>query len=74
MLLNPPKHQRPDIDKTCLYVKELSQSKHQLFINGREKSKNKKLKYPKTFIDDSQTIDHVYENLEHYNPKRKGEC
>ena len=33
VLLNPTKHQRPDIDKTCLYVKELSQSTHQLFIN-----------------------------------------
>ena len=30
-------------------------------------------KYPKAFIDYSQTID-VYENLEDYDQQRKGEC
>ena len=31
----------------------------------------KKLKDPKSFIDYSQTIDDVYENLEDYNPTKK---
>ena len=31
----------------------------------------KKLKNPKAFIDNSQTIDDVYENLEEYNPTKK---
>ena len=47
-------------------------SKHQLFINGREKVGIKPLKIPKAFLDYSQTINHLYENLEDYNPARKG--
>ena len=35
VLLNLIKHQRPDIDKICLYVKDPVESKHQLLINGR---------------------------------------
>ena len=37
VLLNVIKHQRPDIDKICLYVKDLLESKYRLLINGREK-------------------------------------
>ena len=33
--------------------------------------KKKELKNSKAFIDNSQTIDDVYENLEDYNPKKK---
>ena len=32
------------------------------------------LRNPTVFIDYSQTIDEVYENLEDYNPSKKGEC
>ena len=35
------------------------------------KSRDKKLKNPKAFIDYSQTIDDVYESLEDYNPSKK---
>ena len=38
------------------------ESKYQLLIN---------VKNPKTFVDYSQTIDDVYENLELYNPTNK---
>ena len=37
VLLNLIKHQRPDIDKIYLYVKDPFESKYQLLINGREK-------------------------------------
>ena len=37
VLLNLIKHQRPDIDKIYLYVKDLFESKYQLLINGGEK-------------------------------------
>ena len=40
-------------------------------INGREKIGIENLKNPKAFIDYSQTIDDVYENLEDYNPTNK---
>ena len=33
--------------------------------------RTKKLKYPKTFFDYTQTIDNVYKNLEDYNPTKK---
>ena len=60
-----------DIDKTYLYVKDLLYSKYQLLINGRGRVRIKNLKNPKSFIDNSQTVDDVYENLEDYNPKKK---
>ena len=71
VLLNLIKHQRPDIDKIYLHVKSPLESKYQLLINGREKVGIENLKNPKAFIDYLQTTDHVYENLEDYNPKRK---
>ena len=71
VLLNLIKHQRPDIDKIYLYVKYLFESKYKLFINGREKVGIKTLKNPKAFIDYSQTIDDVYENLEEFNATKK---
>ena len=41
-----------------------------MFITGREKLEIK-TKNPKAFINYSQTIDDVYENLEDYNPTKK---
>ena len=71
MLLNLIKHQLPDIDKVCLYVKDTFESKYQLLINGREKVGIKALKHPKAFMDYSQTMDDVYENFEDYNATKK---
>ena len=71
MLLNLIKHQQPDIDKTYLYVKDPFKSNYHLLINGREKVGIKTLKNPKLFIDYSQTIDDIYENLEDYSPTKK---
>ena len=45
--------------------------KYPLLIKGREKVGIEQIKNPKTFIYYSQTIDHVYENLEDYNPIKK---
>ena len=72
VLLNLIQNQRPDIDKIYLYVKDSFQSKYQILINEREKVGIKRLKNPKAFIDYSQTIDGAYENLEDYNPTKKG--
>ena len=57
VLLNLIKHQRPNIDKVYLYIKDPSKSKCQLLINGRERAWIKKLKNLKEFIDYSQAID-----------------
>ena len=64
MLLNLIKNQQPDIEKIYLYVKSPLESKYQLLINRREKVEIKKLKSSKAFINYSQTIDYVHENLE----------
>ena len=73
MLLNLIKNQRPDTDKTYLYIKDPFKLKYQLLINRREKVGIKKSKDPKAFIGYSQTIDDVYENLEDYNSVNKRE-
>ena len=67
MLLKFIKYQGPDIDKIYLLFKEPFESKYQLLINGIEKAGIKVLENPKAFIDYSQTIGDVYENLEDYN-------
>ena len=41
-----------------------------MLINGREKVRVENLKTSKTFIDYSQTVDYVYENLKDYNPTK----
>ena len=43
MLLNLIKHQRADINKIYVYVKNPCESKYQLHINGREKVGIKKI-------------------------------
>ena len=71
VLMNLIKHQRPDVDKTFLLVKDPFKSKYQLLINERVKAGIKELENPNAFIDSSQTIDDVYENLKDYNPTKK---
>ena len=71
VLLNLIKKQRPDIDKIYLFVKDPSELKYELLINERENVEIKKLNNPKAFIDYSQAIDDVYDNLEDYNPTKK---
>ena len=70
-LLNLIKHQQPDLDKICLYVKNPFESKYQLLLNGREKVGPENLKNLKEFIDYSQTIDDAYENVEDYSLTKK---
>ena len=57
--------------KCIYYVQDSFESKYQLLINGREKVVIKALKNPKAFIDYSQTIYDICENVEDYNPTKK---
>ena len=70
-MLNLIKHQRPDIDKIYLYIKDPFESKYQFRINGKEKAGTENLKNPKAFIDYSQTIGDVYQSLEDYDSTKK---
>ena len=69
-MLNLINEQR-NIDKIYLYAKDLSESKYEHLINNRENAGIKHLNDSKAFIDCSDTMDDVYENIDHYNPNRK---
>ena len=71
VLLYLIENQQPELDKIYLYVKDSFELKYQLLIKGRKKVGIENLKNPKAFIDYSETIDDVYENLEDYNPTKK---
>ena len=69
-LLNLIKQQE-DIDKICLYAKDLSEPKYEFLIKKREHVGIKYCNYPNAFIEYSNTMDDVYENIDDYNPSRK---
>ena len=71
VLLNLIKHQRPVIDKIYLNVKDPFESEYQLLLNEREKVLFNHEMNPKSFVDYSQTIDDVCQNLEDYDPRKK---
>ena len=54
-----------------LYVKDSFESKYRLIINRRQEVGIKHEKNKNTFIDYSQTVADVYENLEGCNPTNK---
>ena len=59
------------IDKIYLYAKDLSEPKYQFLIIKREDVGIKNLNDPSTFIEYSNTMDGVYNNIDDYNPERK---
>ena len=69
-LLNLINEQR-DIDKIYLYAKDLSESKYEHLIKNRENAGIKHLNDSKAFIEWSNTMNDVYENIDSYNPKSK---
>ena len=69
-LLNLIKEQ-DDIDKIYLYAKDLSEAKYEFLIKKREDAGIKHLNDSNAFIECSNTMDDVYENIDDYNPSRK---
>ena len=63
-------NEQKDIDKIYLYAKDLSESKYEYLIRNRENTGIKHLNDSKVFIEYSNMIDDVYENIDNYNPKR----
>ena len=59
------------IDKIYLYDKDLDEPKYQLLIKKRENAGIKNLDDPSAFIEYSNTMDDVYNNIDDYNPKKK---
>ena len=72
-MLNLIKEQDDDnlIDKIYLYAKDLNEPKYQFLIKKGEDVGIKHLNDPKAFIEYSQYMDDVYNNINDYNPNRK---
>ena len=69
-LLNLIKEQY-NIDKIYLYAKDLSEPKYEFLIKKREDAGIKHFNDTEAFIECSNTMDDVYENIDNYNPSRK---
>ena len=59
------------IDKIYLHAKHLEETKYQFLIKKRGNAGIKNLNNPNEFIEYSNTMDDVYDNIDDYNPKRK---
>ena len=60
-----------DIDKIYLYARDLSEPKYEYLIKKCEDAGIKHLNNPNAFVECSNTMDDVYENINDYNPIRK---
>ena len=69
-LFNLIKEQK-DIDKIYLYAKDLSEAKYENLIKNRENVGIKHLNDSKAFIKCSNTMNDVYENIDHCNVNRR---
>ena len=69
-LLNLIKEQ-DDIDKIYLYAKDLSEPKYEFLIKKREDVGIKYCNDPNAFIECSNRMDDVYQNIDDCNPSRK---
>ena len=63
-------NEQKDIDKIYLYAKDLSESKYEYLIKNRENAPIKHLNDSKAFIECSNAMNDVYENIDNYNPNR----
>ena len=63
--------EKDDIDKMYLYAKDLSEPTYKFLIKKREDAGIKHLEDSNAFIECSNTMNDVYENIDDYNPKRK---
>ena len=52
-------------------LKDLSETKYQFLITKRENAAIKNLDGPSAFVEYSNTMDDVYNNIDDYNPKIK---
>ena len=57
---------QPDIDKIYLYAKDPHEAQYQFLINKRESTGQKHFNDPKAFIEYSNDMEDVYENIDEY--------
>ena len=63
--------EQDDIDKIYLYAKDLSEPKYEFLIKKREHSGTKHFSDSNAFVEYSNAMDDVYENIDNYNPSRQ---
>ena len=59
------------LTKIYLYANNLNEPKYEFLIKKREDVRIKHLNDSNTFIECSNAMDDVYENIDEYNPHRK---
>ena len=62
---------QPDLYKIYLYAKDPYVAKYQHLINKREKIGQAHFNDPKAFIEYSNDMQDIYQNIEKYNPVKK---
>ena len=62
-------NEQSDTDKIYLYTKDLSE--HEILIKQHKNAGIKQYNDPNAFIECSNTMGDVYENIDNYNPSRK---
>ena len=60
-----------DIDKIYLYGKDLGELKYEFLIKKCKNAEAKHFSDPNAFIECSNTMDDIYQNIDDYNPSRK---
>ena len=71
VVVNLISHQ-PDIDKIHLHTKNPNEAKYNLFINKRKCVGLKHYNHSKAFIEYSNGIDDIFENIEETNRNKEG--
>ena len=64
-------NEQKDIDKIYLYARDLSEPKYEYLIKKREDVGKKHVNNLNAFIECSNTMDDVYENIDDYNLSKK---
>ena len=60
-----------DIEKIYFYARDLNEPKYKILIKKRKDAGIKHLNDPDSFMECSNTMDDVYENIYNYNSSRK---
>ena len=64
-------NEQKDIDNIDLYARDLSEPKYECLIKKCKDVGIKEVNNPNAFIEYSNTMNHVYDNIDDYNSNRK---
>ena len=64
-------NEQHDINKIYLYARDLNEPKYKSLIKKRDDARIKHLNYPNAFIEYSNSMDDIYDNVHDYNLSRK---